>query len=222
LWRIERFVAEVSAVRQALSLDRIHLLGQSWGGWLALEYMLTQPPGVVSLILASTSASTAEFVHQAAQLKAELPPQIRDTLQRYEATGDFQHSEYTDAVLAFYQRHVCRLDPWPEALLRTIKNLEDNPVYETMNGPNEFTVIGNLKDWDRTDRLEEINVPTLITCGRYDEITPNCAATLHRGIQGSELRVFEQSAHVAHLEEPEEYARVVTDFLRKVEGKQVD
>jgi proline iminopeptidase len=101
--------------------------------------------------------------------------------------------------------------------MRSAKNLEGNPVYATMNGPNEFTVTGNLKDWDRTERLHEISVLTLITVGRFDEITPACAETLHNGIQHSEMVVFEQSSHMAHLEEGEAYMRTVAGFLKRVE-----
>ncbi len=218
LWRIERFVAEVDAVRDALGLERVHLLGQSWGGWLAIEYMLSRPRGVVGLVLASTSASIPQFVAEAERLKAALPPEVYETMLRYEASGEFHHPKYEAAVMEFYRRHLCRLDPLPEPLLRSVNNLEGNPVYETMNGPNEFFVIGNLKDWDRTDRLGEIDAPTLITVGRHDEITPACAESIHRGIPGSELRVFEQSAHVAHLEETEAYLRTVADFLTRAEG----
>jgi proline iminopeptidase len=88
-----------------------------------------------------------------------------------------------------------------------------------MNGPNEFFVIGNLKDWDREGRLGEISVPTLVTVGRHDEITPACAETLHDGIAGSELAVFEESSHTAHLEETEAYLRAVEVFLSRVERK---
>jgi proline-specific peptidase len=87
-----------------------------------------------------------------------------------------------------------------------------------MNGPNEFIVIGNLRDWDRTGRLGEISVPTLITVGRYDELTTVCAETLRRGILGSRTVIFEESAHLAHLEEPDKYRKVVADFLGEVEA----
>jgi proline-specific peptidase len=220
LWRIERFVTEVDTVRQALGLKHVHLLGHSWGGWLAIEYMLSQPPGVVSLILASTSASISQFVAEATRLKTELPLEIYQTLQRYEAMGDYHHPDYEAATLEFYKRHACRLDPWPEPLLRTAANLNGNAVYETMNGPNEFIVIGNLKDWDRTNRLGEISVPTLITVGRYDELTPTCAETLHRGILNSQMVIFEKSAHTAHLEETDRYLRVVADFMGDAEMSQ--
>ena len=217
LWRIARFVEEVSAVRSALGLERIHLFGQSWGGWLAIEYMLSKPPGVVSLILASTSASTPQFVSEVENLRSALPAGMQESMRRCEATGDFGNPECEAAVMEFYKRHLCRLDPWPEPLMRTVENITDNPVYETMNGPAECTMIGNLKDWDRADRLGEINVPSLITVGRYDEITPSCAKALHRGIPRSEMHIFEHSAHMAHLEESEHYLQIMSDFLERVE-----
>jgi len=218
LWKVGRFVDEVDTVRKALGLEEVHLLGQSWGGWLAIEYMLTRQEGVVGLVLASTSASIRQFVEEAEKLKAALPPEVYETMLRHEAAGELHHPDYEVAVVEFYNRHVCRLDPWPEAMLRTGENLDGNPVYETMNGPNEFFVIGNLKSWDREDRLGEIRAPTLVTVGRYDEITPACAATIQRGIQGSELRLFEESSHTAHLEETDEYLRAVGDFLSRVEN----
>lgn len=217
LWRIERFVHEIDTVRTALGLDRIHLLGQSWGGWLGIEYLLSQPRGIVSATLASTSASIPQFVAEANRLKAQLPPEMVAVMQRCEAAGDWRHPQYEAAVMEFYRRHLCRLDPWPDALLRSVRNLDGNAVYETMNGPNEFIVIGNLRDWDRIVRLTEIRVPTLITVGRFDEIPPVCADTMRRGIAGSRVVVFEHSGHTAHLEETERYLQVVGDFLREAE-----
>ncbi|MFC2043187.1 proline iminopeptidase-family hydrolase [Chloroflexota bacterium] len=219
LWRMERFVTEVDTVRRALGLEQIHLLGHSWGGWLAIEYILTRPAGVRSLILASTSAGLPEYVRVIQHLIAILPPDIRDTLQRYEAAGELHHPDYEVATLKFYQHHLCRLDPWPDALDRSVQNITGNPVYEIMQGPNEFTVTGNLKDWDRTDQLGEISVPTLITVGRYDEVTPACAETLHQGIPNSQMVIFEESAHLAHLEETEKYLQDMAEFLAGVEGK---
>jgi proline-specific peptidase len=138
-------------------------------------------------------------------------------LDRYEAVGDYHNPEYEKVMMEFYNRFLCRMDPWPESLMRTVNNLTSNPVpYETIQGPNEFTITGNLKDWDRTARLGEIAVPTLITCGRYDELGPACAETLHQGIPNSELYIFEQSAHFAHLEETKLYLQVVREFLGSI------
>lgn len=221
LWHIDRFVDEISTVRNALGLDRVHLLGQSWGGWLAIEYMMSKPPGIVSLLLASTSASLPQWARETAYLKTTLPQEVQDTIRRYEAVGQFNHPEYEAAMMEFYNRYVCRLEPWPEPLARSLNNLMSNPVayasYVTIQGPTEFTITGNLKDWDRTNRLDEIAVPTLLTFGRYDEFTAACAETLQRGIPNSELVIFEQSAHMAHLEETERYLQVLRDFLDRVE-----
>jgi proline-specific peptidase len=218
LWHIDRFVREVEAVREELSLDRVHLFGQSWGGWLAIEYMLGKPSGVDSLTLASTSASCLQYAAETARLRATLLEAVLEVLRRYEAVGDYHAPEYEEAALSFYREFFCRLDPFPEPVMRSFANLNGNPVvYRTMQGPNEFTCIGNLKDWDRTSRLAEIAVPTLVTCGRFDLTTPSCAETLHRGIRGSELAVFENSAHMAHLEESDRYLQVLSDFLGRVQ-----
>ena len=214
LWRIDRFVDEVTAVRGALGLDRIHLLGHSWGGWLAIEYMLGAPSGVVSLTLASTSASIPQFVHEAGTLISELPREMAETMRRLEAEGDFENPEFEAGMMEFYKRHLCRLDPWPDPIMRSLENLDGNIVYETMNGPTEFTVIGNMKDWNRIEKLSEIVAPTLITCGRYDELTPACSRTLRQGIMNSRMHVFERSAHMAHLEETESYLQILSEFLR--------
>ena len=214
LWRIDRFVDEVTAVRDALGLDRIHLLGHSWGGWLAIEYMLGAPSGVVSLTLASTSASIPQFVYEAGTLISELPREMAETMRRLEAKGDFENPEFEAGMMEFYKRHLCRLDPWPDPLMRCLENLDGNIVYETMNGPTEFTVIGNMKDWNRIEKLSEIVAPTLITCGRYDELTPACSRTLRQGIMNSRMHVFERSAHMAHLEETESYLQILSEFLR--------
>jgi proline-specific peptidase len=117
----------------------------------------------------------------------------------------------------FYKRHVCRLDPWPGYVTRAFEKLGVQ-VYNVMNGPSEFHVIGKFKDWDIRDRLHEITVPTLVTSGRYDEATPLIAETVSRGISGAEWVIFEHSSHMPHAEEAERYMQVLDGFLRKVEA----
>jgi proline-specific peptidase len=221
LWTLDRSVEEVDQVRRALGLERCHLLGQSWGGWLSVEYMCRQPQSIAGLVLASTSASLPQFVAEAKRLIEELPEPARTTLVELGARGEYDLPEYKTAVKEFYRRHVCRLDPWPEALQRTDRELVNNQVYLTMNGPTEFDVIGNLRDWDRTSDLHLIDGPTLVTVGRYDELTPACSETLRDGIACARMVVFEESAHCAHLEEPELYARVVEEFLTEVDASLV-
>jgi proline-specific peptidase len=219
LWVIERFADEVGAVRNGLGLDRVHLLGHSWGGFLAIEYMLRRPSGVVSLVLSSTAASAAAFGRESRGLVANLPEETRATIERCEAEGRTDSPEYEAASLVFFSQYLCRLPmPWPDCLMRSYANVQASPTYNFMWGPSEFTVTGNLGEWDRTDRLNEISVPTLILSGRYDEATPMLAAELKAGIPGAESLIFENSAHCSPVEEPEEYQRVVRDFLRRNEA----
>jgi L-proline amide hydrolase len=216
LWRVALFLEELTTVRQKLRLGHIHLLGYSWGGMLAMEYALTQPVGLASLILASSPASIPQWVAEANRLRKELPQEVEETHRYHEEAGTTDAPAYEEAMMVFYQRHLCRFDPWPEPLMRTSANPE---VYHTMWGPSEFHVTGTLKKWDIRDRLGEIQLPTLVTSGRYDAATPSIAETVHRGIAGSEWIIFEQSSHMAHLEEEDEYRRVVNDFMRRVEGQ---
>lgn len=211
-YTIEYGVEEVEGVRQALKLDKINLFGNSYGGALALQYALKYQRNIKKLIISSGLASVRETVAEMRRLKTLLPKEIQDTLAKYEATEDYQNPEYLKAVDVFYRNFLCRLPEWPEELARTMNGLSTD-VYWTMNGPNEFTITGNLRDWDITARLPEIHIPTLITVGRYDEVTPKVAETIHRGIPGSELILFENSAHVAMLEERERYLSAVREFI---------
>ena len=222
LWSVELFLEELATVRQELGLERVHLLGHSWGGMLAMEYALTRPEGLASLVLASSLASVPQWIAEANRLREELPQEAEETLRRHEEAGTTDEPAYQEAMMVFYRRHVCRLDPWPEPLVRTFAKLDANPeVYHAMFGPSEFHATGTLRGWDIRDRLGEIRLPTLITSGRHDEATSAIAETVHRGIEGSEWVVFERSAHVAHLEEEDEYRRVAEDFMRRVEEGQI-
>jgi len=220
LWTVPLFVEELGVVRQALGLEHVHILGQSWGGMLGMEYALTQPQGLISLIIADSPASMPQWVAEANRLRAELPSEVQETLLKHETSGTTDDPAYQDAMLVFYRRHVCRLDPWPDCVNRAFEKLSKDPeVYNTMNGPSEFHVIGLIKDWDIVDRLGEIHVPTLVISGRYDEATPLIAGTVHRGIPGSEWILFENSAHMPHVEETERCLQVVTSFLDRIEPK---
>ncbi len=219
MWTVELFVEELGVVREALGLDHLHILGQSWGGMLAMEYALTQPGGLASLTVADSPASMVQWVSEANRLRAQLPPDVQQTLVRHEEQGTTDSQEYQDAMLVFYRRHVCRADPWPDCVVRAFEKLALYPeVYNVMNGPSEFHVIGTLKNWDITARLPEINVPTLLLSGRHDEATPLIVETIHRRIPGSEWVIFEDSSHMPHVEETERYLQVLSEFLSRVES----
>src|SRR3954447_22662185 len=172
-WTVELFVRELHNLVEALGIREHHVLGQSWGGFLAQEYALTQPVGLRSLVLADTAASFPDFVAEANRLRAGLPAGVDDVLRRHEEAGTTSDPEYAEACMVFYRRHVCRLDPWPAEIQEGFAWLErDATVYHTMNGPSEFHVVGSIRDWQSKDRLHEIDVPTLLVSGRHDEATP--------------------------------------------------
>jgi len=216
LWTIDTFLDELRTVRQHLGLDRVHMLGSSWGGMLAMEYALTQPDGLASLILAGAPASIPLWIAEADRLREDLPADIQALLRHHEAAGTTDAPEYQDAMMVFYRKHVCRLDPWPDYVSRAFDTM-GLQVYSTMYGPSEFHATGTLKDWDITHRLPEIPTPTLITSGRYDEATPTVVGAVNDGIPNSEWVLFEQSSHMPFVEEPNTYIQVLGEFLTRIE-----
>ncbi len=217
LWQVPRFVEEVERVRQALDLGQMHLLGQSWGAFLALEYALHHGQHLRSLTLASGAASTRECVAGMNAWKLELPNAMQEAMAHHEAAQNYKHPDYVAAIDELYRRHLCRVSPFPEPLARAIAHMAP-AVYNTMWGPNEFTCTGSLLEFDRTDRLGEIIVPTLITVGEFDEVHPSCSRTSHAGIKNSELVVFEDAAHAVTLEKHDLYKETLLRFLDRVDA----
>ena len=216
-WTVDLFVRELHNLVGALGIaGRHHVLGSSWGGFLGQEYALTDPPGLRSLVLADTAASFPDFVAEANGLRGELPPEVEATLRRHEEAGTTDDPEYEEACMVFYKRHLCRLETWPDELVESFQWIARDPtVYHTMNGPSEFHVIGSIKEWQSKDRLGGIEVPTLLTSGRYDEATPALQETLRAGIPDCEWVLFEESSHTPFIEERERYMQVVGDWLAK-------
>ena len=218
LWTVELFVDEVGAVREALGLERVHLFGNSWGGMLAMEYALTQPPGLASLVLASSPASIPQWIEETGRLRAQLPSEVQEVLDRHEQAGTTDDPEYTEVAMVFNRCNVCRVDPWPDCVLRSFEFIERHGVvYRTMNGPSEFHVTGTLREWSVVDRLGEIRVPTLVVTGEHDEATPAINRTVAEGIPGAESVVFPDASHMAHVERTEDYLRLLDGFLSRVE-----
>jgi proline-specific peptidase len=219
MYTVSLYVDEVGVVRHALGLDHVHILGHSWGGMLAMEYALTQPPGLASLILTDTGASTPQWVAEMRRLVSELPIEVQQTIQKHESSGTTDSSEYQEACMIYSRRHGSyRLDPRP-ACLNRIADKPGEEVFRTMWGPSEWCATGLLKDWDITKRLYEIHVPALVIGGRFDEATPTVTETVYRGIPGSEWVIFENSGHFPYLEETESYLRLLSQFLDRVEAK---
>jgi L-proline amide hydrolase len=216
-WTVDLFVRELHSLVTALGIaDRHHVLGQSWGGFLAQEYAFTRAPGLRSLVLADTAASFPDFVAEANRLRADLPPDVEETLRRHEEAGTTDDPAYMKACQVFYRRHVCRVDPMPPEVVEAFTWIERDPtVYHTIKGPSEFHVVGSIRDWRSKDRLGSIRVPTLLVSGRHDEATPALQETLQAGIAGSEWVVFEDSSHMPHVEERERYMQVVGAWLAR-------
>jgi L-proline amide hydrolase len=219
-WTVELFERELSALAAHLGIEgRYHVVGQSWGGMLALLHALERPPGLLSVVAADSPASIPAFVAGCNELLDAMEPQVRDTIRAGERSGETATPEFQAAVMQFYRRHVCRLETWPDAVVRSFDAMEADPtVYGTMNGPTEFTVVGSIADFDITDRLPEIEVPVLLVSGEHDEVRPHVVAAMHERLRHAQRVLFEDSSHMPHIEEPDRFLEVVEEFLERSEG----
>ncbi|RDD61088.1 proline iminopeptidase-family hydrolase [Ferruginivarius sediminum] len=212
LWHIERYAREVETVRKALGLDRFHLIGHSWGGWLGIEYAVTFPDALASFVIADSAGDIPHLVSELNRLRSALGPETVRMMQQREAECTIEHEEYKAAITLLDYRHVCRLETWPRPLIRSIEEWNKAP-YETVQGPNEFLYTGNLKDWNRLDEMKRIDRPCLVVVGAYDELTPACALRMHKALPNSEIAVFANSSHTPFYEEPDAYFSRIEKFL---------
>src|SRR3954451_20253038 len=212
-WTVSVFREEVDTVREQLGLERIHLLGTSWGGMLALEHVLSGAQGIASLILSSTLASIDQWAGEQLVLRAALPAEVVDALDRHERAGTYDEPEYERAMQAYSDRHFYR-GPRPRRELDLMDAEKATDVYRAMQGPNEWTPVGALRGWDVRERLGEIDVPPLVIRGRHDMCTDAVARTLLQGIRGAREVVLEESSHTPVLEETDRYLETVGAFMR--------
>ena len=214
LWTVERFVEELHILRIHLGLDRCHILGHSWGTMLGMDYYLAHPDGILSLVQSSPCISIQRWVEDCNNYRNQLPAEVQAIMAEHEKAGTTGSQEYKDAEKEFNKRHVLRMDPVPEAVLQGRRE-RGTVVYETMWGPNEFYMTGNLADYDRSGDLHKIGVPALYSCGRFDEAAPDTVNWYAELTPNSEFVVYENSAHMPHWEETSRYISVVRDFLRR-------
>lgn len=208
LWTVPRFVEELEALLDHLGYDQVHLLGHSWGTLLGLEFYLGHPTRVVSMVLLGPFLSSPRWTADCDRLIAGMPADLREIHADPYATDDQIERLNTE----FKKRHVLRLEVEPDTMQKAREGF-GMPVYNAMWGPNEFTATGSLKDYDRTEELEKVEVPVLFLCGRHDEATPESAAYYASLTPNGELHVLDESAHFGFLEQPEEFLEVVEDFL---------
>lgn len=216
LWTTDRFVRELATLREALGLTNVHILGHSWGTMLLADYMLSDPTGVASVTFSSPCLSAPMWAADANRLRLQLPEDVQRVLTECEEQGTTDSDAYREAEKVYMKAFVCRVDV-PEEDKKRREREFGKDVYEFMWGPSEFYPTGNLKAYDRTSRLGEIRVPTLFTCGRYDEATPESTGFYHGLVPGSKFEVLEHSSHSPLREEPDTYLRLIESFLEEVE-----
>ena len=222
VFSIDLFRRELAALREALGLREVHLVGQSWGCMLALEHVLAGAAGVRSLVLESGPASIEEWNRETLRLRGELPADVLAVLDAEQAAGRQDGEAFKAAYAVWERRHVLRMDDPPEWETAALELFEqDHRVYDVMTGGAEFPTgraPAEFDAWDVRPRLGEVTVPTLLLSGRYDEATPAVMRPLHAGIVGSEWHVLEESSHSCHSEEETRTMVLVADFLARVEA----
>ena len=218
LWRTERFVEELDAVRSALGLREVHILGHSWGGTLATEYLLTKgQQGVRSVILSSPLISTPRWLADTRRLRLTLPEPVQSALDKCEAVetaDDPACMAANDVFEEHFVRGAKALPAVPEC--EGITGGDD--VYRRMWGAGEFTSTGLLRDYDRTGRLGELKLPVLFLAGRHDEAAPDTVADFQQRVPGARMHVLEKSAHATYRTETAAYVKIVREFLAEAEA----
>jgi len=218
VWTRERFVEELAVVRATLKLDRAHLLGHSWGSMLASEYIFTKSPqGLRSMIFASPCLSAARFAVDVRHLVATLPADAQAAIEEGERTGAFETETYQNAFNAYIALYLARRGANAPEFARAFEgfNLE---VYGTMWGPSEFTIVGNLKNFDRTIDLPTLKIPSLFLCGEFDETTPATTRWYASLAPDSQFAEIAGSAHLTTIDAPEATVDLVRRFLSRVEA----
>ena len=212
LWEIPRFIDELVSLRKALGLERISVFGHSWGTMLAVDYYLSHPEGIEKLILASPMLSASRWKQDGQKYIQELPQDYQDAIAKHDVGEKHDEDVFKQAEQAYCRQHFCRLDPWPEEMKKAGAGFGDD-VYHTMWGQCEWNPSGSLSTYERVDRLHEIQTPVLLTCGRFDEATPDATASYMDHIPHAQMQVFENSSHVAHFEDREKYLGTIREFL---------
>jgi L-proline amide hydrolase len=216
-WTVELFLNELDRLLAHLGIQhRYAYLGQSWGGMLGAEHAVRRPAGLKALVIANSPANMHTWVAEANRLRCDLPEDVQATLAKHEDAGTITDPDYIAASRVFYDRHVCRVVPWPVEVARTFAIMdEDNTVYRNMNGPTEFHVIGTMKDWTIEDRLPDIVAPTLLISGRHDEATPEVVRPYVERVPNIRWVLFEDSSHMPHVEEKALCLATVSGFLKE-------
>lgn len=226
LWTKERFVEEVEQVRQALGLNasNFYLLGQSWGGMLAMEYALKYQDNLKGLVISNMMSSIPEYnLYAQNVLGPQMDPDIYKEIKDMEAAEDFGNPKYGELLFQYYYtEHVLRMPPdeWPEAVMRSLTHA-NNQVYVHMQGYSEFGITGNatLKDWDIKNRLKEIKVPTLVIGAKYDTMDPAHMEWMSKEVQHGRYLYCPNGSHLSQYDDQKNYMNGVIKFIDDVDQK---
>ncbi|MBO9561779.1 MAG: proline iminopeptidase-family hydrolase [Niastella sp.] len=222
LWTTARFVEEVEQVRKALGLDKnnFFLLGNSWGGILAMEYALKYQDNLKGLIICNMMASCPEYGKYAADVLAKtMDPKVLDTIRQLEARQAFQDPQYMELLMKhFYSQHICRLPEWPEPVNRTFKHA-NGAIYTLMQGPSEFGIGGRLANWDRKADLPSIKVPTLTVGARHDTMDPEHMKWMSTQVQKGSYLYCPNGSHLSMWDDQKVFMEGVIKFIKEVDGK---
>ena len=214
LFTLDVWTDELIALREHLHLDRVHILGQSWGGMMLIGYLIDhQPQGVASAILASTLSSSQLWGREQHRMIGFMSSKDQAAIARAEATGDYTQPDYLSANDHFMEQHCApevNMDS-PECLRR--EKQAGTEAYLVAWGPNEYTPQGNLKDFDYTARLGEIHCPCLITSGTNDMCTPFVAKTMYDRIPNATWHLFDGTRHMSFVEQHDAYCEVLSQWL---------
>ncbi|WP_277670071.1 proline iminopeptidase-family hydrolase [Saccharomonospora viridis] len=214
LWELPRFVDELDAVVRAYGFDRFHLFAHSFGTMIACDFVLRGGARPESLLLLSPILSVRRYERDVQDLLLKLPPEVAGAIATASRHGP-ERIEQAEALLYFAERHVCRRQPWPDVLLDA--STKTNAfVRDTMWGPTEFHVSGNLRSYHRMDRLRDLEVPALLLCGEHDYTSPGVCRSYVRSLPNGRVTVIPNASHNAHLEQPEECAHALGEFVSSV------
>ena len=213
LWQIPRFVEEVELVRQALGLKKVHVLGQSWGGVLGLEYCLAYPDAVKTFIITSSAFNIPLMQRGFERHKLALGHETMRMMAYREANGTTDHPEYQAVFTILAHRHLCRLDEWPDSLKASMNIAK--PMLSAVFGNYLFNCTGLLRNYDRTNDLHKIKQPCLIIHGEYDYIIPECAMLSRDYLPNAELKIMKNCSHGTFVEDPNEYHKILGTFLKQ-------
>ncbi len=219
LWKTERFVEEVEQVRKAIGADasNFYILGNSWGGILAMEYALKYQKNMKALLVSNMVASAPEYGKYADEVLAkQMDPKVLAEIRGIEAKKDFANPRYMELLVPnFYHEHICRLKEWPDALNRSLKHANGD-IYVQMQGPSEFGISGLLANWDIKNRLKEITVPTLMIGAKYDTMDPKAMEEQSKMVQNGEYLYCPNGSHLAMWDDQKTYMNGVIDYIKKI------